>query len=506
MNTERALIYLLRRKALAVAVAACFAAPAQANPNNPTVISGAATFAVSGKSLNVTNTPGAVINWQGFSVSTEEVTRFIQQNAQSAVLNRVTGQEVSAILGQLQSNGRVYLINPNGITIGAGARVDTAGFVASSLNLSDSDALAGKFKLQDIGGSGKVINNGTITTTSGGFVYLVAPDVENNGVITSPKGEIILAAGKSVELVDSQKPELRVELTAPENTAVNVGKLIAEAGTIGIFAGAIRQSGQISANSVVMGENGKIFLKAKKDITLTAGSKTEASGPQGGEITIQSEAGSATIAGVVEANGTQGKGGTISVTAPVAVTIEPTARVSADGIEGGSVTLSSSAGSVSVSAPVTAKATSGKAGQIAVNAATTAVISAGQLSASGGMGGGAISVKGVEGVTLDAPSSAQASGAAGGTVSIAADQGSVVMQGTIDVTGIDGLGGKVQLTALSDITIDIAGKILASGRSGGEVYIESGQGTLLSSGLIDGQGSDGQGGRVLLLAPRVGLI
>ena len=344
MNAERALISLLRRKALAVAVAFCFAAPAYANPTNPTLISGAATFAVSGKSLNVTNTPGAVINWQGFSVSAEEVTRFIQQNAQSAVLNRVTGQEASAILGQLLSNGRVYLINPNGITIGAGARVDTAGFVASSLKLSDGDALAGKFKLQDAGGSGKVINNGTITTTTGGFVYLVAPDVENNGVITSPKGEIILAAGKSVELVDSQKPELRVELTAPENTAVNVGKLIAEAGSIGIFAGAIRQSGLISANSVVMGENGKIFLKAKKAITLAAGSKTEASGPQGGEITIQSEAGSATVAGVVEAIGTAGKGGSISVAAPVAVTVTPTARVSADGIEGGSVTLSSSAG------------------------------------------------------------------------------------------------------------------------------------------------------------------
>ena len=176
-------------------------------------------------------------------------------------MNRVVSQEQSAILGQLLSNGRVYLINPNGITIGAGARVDTAGFVASSLNISNSDALAGKFKLQDTGSSGKVVNNGTITTASGGFVYLVAPNVENNGIITSPKGEIILAAGKSVELVDSQTPELRVQLTAPENTAINVGKMIAEAGSIGIFAGAIKQSGVISANTAVVGANGKIFSR-----------------------------------------------------------------------------------------------------------------------------------------------------------------------------------------------------------------------------------------------------
>ncbi|MFA5916267.1 MAG: filamentous hemagglutinin N-terminal domain-containing protein, partial [Burkholderiales bacterium] len=506
MKAKRVVTSLLRRRALVVAVASCFAGYAQANPTSPTVISGAATFAASGKSLTVTNTPGAIINWQGFSVKADELTRFIQQNAQSAVLNRVIGQEQSAILGQLQSNGRVYLINPNGITVGASARIDTAGFVASSLNLSDRDALAGKFKLQDTGSSGKVINNGTITTTSGGFVYLVAPDVENNGIITSPKGEIILAAGKSVELVDSQQPELRVQLTAPENTAINVGKMIAEAGSIGIFAGAIRQSGQVSANTAVVGENGKIIFKATKDVTLAAGSSTTANGPSDGSIKIQSDTGAASIAGVVEANGTQGKGGSISVTAPVAVTVAPTARVSANGTEGGSVTLASSAGSVTVAAPVSANATSGVAGQVAVNAATSAALTAGQLSASGGQGSGAVSLRGSGGVTFDTSSSAQASGATGGTVSIASDQGAIAAQGTIDVSGTNGVGGNVKLTAQSDITLDIANKVLASGRSGGEVYIESGEGTLLASGSIDGRGSDGRGGRVLLLAPRVGLI
>ncbi|MFH1044538.1 MAG: autotransporter-associated beta strand repeat-containing protein, partial [Pseudomonadota bacterium] len=507
VKAVRAATSLLRCTALVAAVAACLIGVAQANPTNPTVISGAATFAASGKSLNVTNTPGAIINWQGFSVKADELTRFIQQNAQSAVLNRVTSQEQSAILGQLLSNGRVYLINPNGITIGAGARIDTAGFVASSLNLSDSDALAGKFKLHDTGSSGKVINNGTITTTTGGFVYLIAPDVENNGIITSPKGDIILAAGKSVELVDSQKPELRVLLTAPENTAINVGKMIAEAGSIGIFAGTIKQSGLISANSAVVGENGKIMLKAKKDITLDAGSKTEASGPQGGSITIQSDTGTASIAGAVEANGTEGKGGTIAVAAPQGVTVEPSAHITANGTEGGSVTLTSTAGPVTVAAPVTANASLGRAGEVAVSAATTAALaSTGRLSASGGQSGGVVSVKGSGGVTLDAGSVVQASGAAGGSVTVQADQGAVEARGTIDVTGNEDAGGNIQIAARSDITLDVASQLLAGGRSGGEVRIESGEGTLLASGLIDAQGKDGPGGRVWLLAPRVGLI
>ena len=51
-----------------------------------------------------------------------------------------------AILGALQSNGRVFLINPNGITIGAGASIDVAGFVASTLNMSDGDFIAGRMR------------------------------------------------------------------------------------------------------------------------------------------------------------------------------------------------------------------------------------------------------------------------------------------------------------------------------------------------------------------------
>ena len=61
-------------------------------------------------------------------------------------MNRITGKNPSQILGALQSNGKVFLINPNGIVFGAGSRVDVNGLVASSLNLSDADFLAGNLK------------------------------------------------------------------------------------------------------------------------------------------------------------------------------------------------------------------------------------------------------------------------------------------------------------------------------------------------------------------------
>ena len=90
----------LQRKLVAVAVAACFAGRfAYANPVGPVVVSGQATFSASGRQLAITNTPGTIINWQQFSIQSNEATRFIQQSASSAVLNRVIGVDPSQILG-----------------------------------------------------------------------------------------------------------------------------------------------------------------------------------------------------------------------------------------------------------------------------------------------------------------------------------------------------------------------------------------------------------------------
>ncbi|MGR8950494.1 MAG: filamentous hemagglutinin N-terminal domain-containing protein, partial [Gammaproteobacteria bacterium] len=100
----------------------------QANPLGPNVMNGVIDFASpDANTLQITNSPGAIINWHSFGIAPGEITQFIQQNADSAILNRVTGQAPSEILGQLNSNGRVYLINPNGIVIGNGAMIDTAG-------------------------------------------------------------------------------------------------------------------------------------------------------------------------------------------------------------------------------------------------------------------------------------------------------------------------------------------------------------------------------------------
>ena len=121
----------LAHKAFAGALGCVLAAGAAANPSGMQVVAGQASSVTSGNQLLITNSPGTILNWQQFSIMPGELTRFIQQSSSSTVLNRITGQNPSQILGTLQSNGRVFLINPNGITIGKGATIDVAGFLAS---------------------------------------------------------------------------------------------------------------------------------------------------------------------------------------------------------------------------------------------------------------------------------------------------------------------------------------------------------------------------------------
>jgi len=115
-----------------------------ANPNGGTVVAGAATMQQTGNTLQINQTTSrAIINWNGFSIQPGETTRFALPDASSAVLNRVTGGNPSAILGTLESNGRVLLINPSGIVVGNGAYINVGSLIASSLDLPDSQFMQG---------------------------------------------------------------------------------------------------------------------------------------------------------------------------------------------------------------------------------------------------------------------------------------------------------------------------------------------------------------------------
>jgi len=277
-----------------------------------TVVNGQATFQQLGNVRTITNTPGTIIQWPGFSIAAGDVTRFVQQSPTSTVLNRITGQQPSLILGALQSNGRVFLVNPNGVLFGAGSRVDVNGLVASSLAISDGDFLAGRMNFNAGPVAGRVANQGRISTPEGGHVILIAPDVQNSGLIQSPGGDVVLAAGRSVKLADSANPALHVVVSAPQDQAVNLGQIVAQSGRIGIFGNLVNQRGLVSADSATVGAGGQIVLKAGGDLLLEGGSLTSAGGSTGtgGTIHLLGERVGLTGNARVDASGEAG-GGTV---------------------------------------------------------------------------------------------------------------------------------------------------------------------------------------------------
>ena len=80
--------------------------------------------------MNITASDKAIINYRSFSILQNESVIVNLPSSNSDILNRVTGNDISSIMGSLKCNGNFILINPNGITIGATANIDVAGLIA----------------------------------------------------------------------------------------------------------------------------------------------------------------------------------------------------------------------------------------------------------------------------------------------------------------------------------------------------------------------------------------
>ncbi|MGC4097959.1 MAG: filamentous hemagglutinin N-terminal domain-containing protein [Nitrospira sp.] len=250
-----------------------------ANPTGPTVVGGSAAVSGLGTAHVTINQASqqAILNWQSFNIAPNEVTQFVQPNASAIALNRIFDHNPSQIFGSLRANGTVVLVNPNGVFFGPNAQVNVGGLIASSLNITNANFLAGHYLFEGAGIEGAVKNLGLIRGIHDG-VYLLAPNVENSGVITSPGGNIVLAAGSKAYL--ASRPDGRgflTELSSPTGQAVNVKDLIADGGHVTLAGQVVNQLGRIQANSA-RGKNGKIELFASETLTLKAGSQTVARG------------------------------------------------------------------------------------------------------------------------------------------------------------------------------------------------------------------------------------
>src|SRR6186713_46377 len=160
-------------KALPVCLLLGFGISAHALPQGGVVAAGSASIANGAASTTITqSSQNAVINWQSFGIAAGQSVQFVQPGARAVALNRVLGADPSSIMGNLSSNGKVFLLNPNGILFGSGASVNVGGLVASTLAISDANFMAGQYSLSNPG-DGAILNQGTITAAEGGYVALL---------------------------------------------------------------------------------------------------------------------------------------------------------------------------------------------------------------------------------------------------------------------------------------------------------------------------------------------
>lgn len=256
---------------------------AWAGPSGGTVVAGDAGIRTPNTSTTVVtqNSQGAVINWQQFSVGSQEYVVFNQPNTTAAILNRVVGGSPSEILGQIQSNGRVLLINPNGVLFGQGSRLDVGSLTASTLDISNDDFMAARYRFAG-SSDASVVNQGHITAADGGYVVLAGDSVNNSGLIQARLGDVVLASGSAVTLdvggsglvgysIDAQALSERAGVT-------NLGSLVADGGVVvmdarvarSLIGAAVNHSGRVQAQSIDE-QDGEVWLSARGGNVVSSG-------------------------------------------------------------------------------------------------------------------------------------------------------------------------------------------------------------------------------------------
>ncbi|MDP3412015.1 MAG: filamentous hemagglutinin N-terminal domain-containing protein, partial [Polaromonas sp.] len=206
-------------------------------------------------------------------------------------LNRVLGADPSSIMGTLSANGRVFLLNPNGVLFGSGAQVNVGGLVASTMSLSDAKFMSGDYSFTDAG-NGSVVNQGNITAADGGYVALMGKSVSNQGVISARLGSVVLAAGNAVTMDVAGDGLLNVSVAqGAVNALVENGGLIrADGGKVLLTAQAagdllktaVNNTGVIQAQTIG-NRNGTILLLGDMQSgTMNVSGTLDASAPNGG--------------------------------------------------------------------------------------------------------------------------------------------------------------------------------------------------------------------------------
>jgi len=255
-------------------------------------MSGNASFyELENKIMQISASDKTIINWQDFSIKAGEITKFLQPSNTASVLNRVVGENISSIFGNLEANGHIYLINPNGMIFGKDAHIDTASFTASTLDVLDEDFLKNNQMVFTGNAKGKIVNQGMVKAKSGN-ITLLAYQIENLGKIQAKNGEASLVCGQEI-ILQLEEDNLLIRATKGTDQEDEIG--IFNQGTIEAiktqletgsnpYAYAIKQEGKVHSFGIE-NKDGEVLIIAKEGSSYIRGeviSKNE----NGGKIQI----------------------------------------------------------------------------------------------------------------------------------------------------------------------------------------------------------------------------
>ncbi len=270
-----------------------------AAPSGGVITSGSANISQNASTTNIIqNTNKVTINWNKFSIASGETVNFKQPNVNSIALNRVVGNEKSIINGALNANGQVWLLNSNGILFGTNAKINTAGFLATTKELSDSDFNAGNYNFKG-NSTQSVINLGEINISDSGYAALLANSVSNEGIIKAVKGSIRLVGANEaiINLNGNSLVDLKVTKAVLDALVENKGAIYANGGEIylttnavnKLLKGVVNNEGVIEANSLD-DLSGKISLASFGGEIANSGTlKASSTNSSGGKITLEAD-------------------------------------------------------------------------------------------------------------------------------------------------------------------------------------------------------------------------
>ncbi len=265
---------------------------AKALPVSDNVVAGVVAIEETLGNTNIhQNSDKAIIDWKNFDVALDEHVQFYHPSSSSITLNRIHDTKASLIEGTLTANGHIMLMNQNGLMFGSGAVVDVGSLTVTTADIDNADFMAGNY--QFFSGSNdqaRIVNDGSISVKDAGLVNLVAPHVENNGLIYAKMGKIQMAAADAFTLDLAGDGLIHIELSESDTQKLvrNNGKLQADGGYIAMTASKARNivdslvdsSGVIEATSMTS-VGGKIVLSSDGGLTKVSG-KIDASGKDGG--------------------------------------------------------------------------------------------------------------------------------------------------------------------------------------------------------------------------------